>query len=87
MRESGENGVSIGAYEAKSHLSALLARVLKGEEITITRHGSPIARLVPVKSKASPAERHSAIERWIESSHGLSLGGLKIRDLIDEGRW
>ena len=32
---------TIGAFEAKTHLSALLERVSKGEKITITRHGAP----------------------------------------------
>lgn len=38
---------SIGAFAAKTHLSALLERVEKGESITITKHGRPVARLVP----------------------------------------
>ena len=37
----------IGAFEAKNTLGALLDRVLEGEEIVITRHGKPVARLVP----------------------------------------
>jgi len=37
----------IGAFDAKTHLSALLDRVAKGERITITRHGVPAAMLVP----------------------------------------
>jgi prevent-host-death family protein len=77
---------SIGAYEAKTHFSALLEKVEAGEEITITKHGTPVARLVPVKKQTTPAERRAAIERWREKSKGLSLGGLKIRDLINEGR-
>ena len=38
-----------GAYEAKTHLPRLLERVAGGESLTITRHGRPIARLVPVE--------------------------------------
>jgi prevent-host-death family protein len=76
----------IGAYEAKTHFSELLEKVESGEEITITRHGTPVAKLVPVKKELTTAERRAAIERWIERSKGLSLGGLKIRDLINEGR-
>ncbi len=34
--------------DAKAHLSALVSQVEKGAEITITRHGKPVARLVPV---------------------------------------
>ena len=79
-------GNTIGAYEAKTHLSDLLERVEAGEEITITRHGSPIAKLVPVKKEASPEERAAAIARIQKLAGGLSLNGLKIKDLIREGR-
>ena len=77
---------SVGAYDAKTHFSELLEKVESGEEITITKHGTPIARLVPVKKTYTADERRAAIARWIELSKGLSLGGLKIRDLINEGR-
>jgi len=77
---------TIGAYEAKTHFSALLEKVEAGEEFTITKHGTPVARLVPIKKQLTTAERRKVIERWIERSKGLSLGGLKIRDLINEGR-
>jgi len=43
---------TVGAYEAKTRLSELLERVEAGEEITITKHGAPVARLVPVKKEA-----------------------------------
>jgi len=42
---------SVGSFEATTHLPELLARVAKGEEFTITKHGKPVARLVP----AAPA--------------------------------
>ena len=77
---------TIGAYEARTHFSALLEKVEAGEEFTITKHGTPVARLVPIKKELTTAERGKVIERWIEKSKGLSLGGLKIRDLINEGR-
>jgi len=67
-------------------LSELLEKVEAGEEITITKHGAPIARLVPVKKEASPEERLAAIERIQKLALGLSLGGLKVKDLIREGR-
>jgi len=41
---------TVGAFEAKTHLSRLLDRVAQGETLTITRHGSPVARLVPIES-------------------------------------
>lgn len=77
---------TIGAYEAKTHLSELLEKVEGGQEIVITKHGMAVARLVPVKKKASAEERLAAIERIQELAAGLSLGRLKINDLITEGR-
>jgi len=81
-----KNTNTVGAYDAKTRFSELLERVAGGAEITITKHGSPVARLVPVKRQATVEERRAIIKRWLERSKGLSLGGLKIRDLIDEGR-
>ena len=77
---------TVGAYEAKTHLSELLEKVEAGEEITITKHGAPVAKLVPVKKEARPEERVAAIERIQKLASGLSLGGLKVKDLISEGR-
>jgi prevent-host-death family protein len=77
---------SVGAYEAKTRFSELLEQVEGGKEITITRHGMPVARLVPLRKCYSNAERKAAIARIKQLSAGLSLGGLKIQDLIREGR-
>lgn len=44
---------TVGAFEAKTHLSSLLQRVEAGEVVTITKHGRPIARLVPVNQSES----------------------------------
>jgi prevent-host-death family protein len=85
MIMSGKLNV-VGAYVAKTHFSELLERAVSGEEITITRHGVPVARLVPARKTATREQRRAAIDSWIELSKGLSLGGLKIRDLINEGR-
>lgn len=81
-----QHNQSVGTYTAKTHFSELLERVEAGEEITITGHGTPVARLVPVKKQSSREERRVAIARWKELSKGLSLGGLNPRDLINEGR-
>jgi prevent-host-death family protein len=77
---------TVGAYEAKRHFSELLERVEAGEEVTITKHGSPLAKLVPVKKEASEEERIAAIDRIQRLSSGLSLGELRIKGLIREGR-
>jgi prevent-host-death family protein len=81
-----QDGNTVGAYEAKTHLSDLLERVQAGEEITITRHGAPVAKLVPVKKEVKPEERVAAIDRIQKLASGLSLGGLKVKDLIRAGR-
>ncbi len=50
----------IGAYEAKTHLPRLLDRVARGESLTITRHGKPVARLVPVTGDRERAKEAAA---------------------------
>jgi len=86
MGTSGEASDVVGAYEAKTHFSELLERVENGAEITVTRHGLPVARMVPVRKKLTREQKAELIEEMIEDSRGRSLGGLKIRDLINEGR-
>ncbi len=76
---------SIGAYEAKTHLPRLLDEVAKGERITITKHGRPVAVLVPPDA-ASVHDADAVMARFREFRKGNRLGGLSIRDLIDEGR-
>jgi len=78
---------SVASSEAETHLAELLEKVEAGQEITITRDGTPVAYLIPVKKRKSTVEeRTAAIARLRELSKGLSLDGLKIRDLITEGR-
>lgn len=76
---------SVGAFEAKTNLNALLKRVAKGETIQITRRGVPVAKLVPVEH--NPRQRiQEAIREIRESREQMTLGGISIRELIDEGR-
>ena len=76
---------TVGAFEAKTHFSSLLDRAAKGEQITITKHGTPVARLVPVE-QSDPEQISEAIRRFREVRKGMKLGGLSVRDLINEGR-
>jgi prevent-host-death family protein len=74
----------VDAYEAKNHLSRLLEEVEAGETITITRHGLPVARLVPIQSeKRTPAEVIDAIKAFGKAHR---LEGMSVKDLITEGR-
>jgi prevent-host-death family protein len=76
---------TVGAYEAKTHLPRLLDEVAQGKSITITRHGVPVAVLVPPPAKAQMTVEE-AIAALKELRRGLTLGGITVRELIDEGR-
>jgi antitoxin (DNA-binding transcriptional repressor) of toxin-antitoxin stability system len=64
----------------------LLDVVEKGEEIVITRRGKPVARLVPASVGFDREKARRAVENIIARSKGVTLGGIKIKDLINEGR-
>jgi prevent-host-death family protein len=71
---------------AQSQLSNLLDQVAHGEEITITRDGKPIARIVPVEEQPAP-KFPMTLEELKEWRKGLTLGpDLTIEQLIAEGR-
>jgi prevent-host-death family protein len=77
---------TVGAYEAKTHLPRLLDEVAKGKSITFTRHGVPVAMLVP-----PPGTPQMSVDEAIAALKELRrqvkpLGDWTIRDLIEEGR-
>ena len=76
---------TVGVYEAGTHLTKLLDRVAKGDRVTITRHGVPVAVLSPVGS-SSQTEAEAAIAAMLESGRGRTTGGVSIREMIEEGR-
>jgi prevent-host-death family protein len=53
----------VGAFEAKNKLGALLDLVERGEEVIITRHGRPVAKLVSAKLGVDRAQARAAAER------------------------
>lgn len=75
---------TVGSFEAKTHLPALLERVEKGETITITRRGVPVAKLVPVEPQTRRT-RDQAIDGLLAFPR-RRLEGITIRELIEEGR-
>ena len=78
---------SVGSFEAKTHLPQLLERVAKGEEFTITRHGKPVARLIPAAGTKPRPDVRQILEDLKAFSKGNTLGdGLTIRELIEDGR-
>ncbi len=76
---------SIGAFAAKTHFSALLERAEKGEIVEITRRGKPVAELRPVVHR-SEEEVQRILAEFRKLRKGRSLGGMTIRQLIDDGR-
>jgi prevent-host-death family protein len=76
----------VGAFEAKNRLGTLLDWVEQGEEVVITRRGRAIARLVPNRPPANRDDARAAAQVIRGMSRGASLGGLRIKDLIEEGR-
>lgn len=77
--------LTVGAFEAKTHLSALLERVERGEEVVITRHGKAVARLVPAAGIDRERVR-DAVAKLKALRAASSLGGLSWKELRDEGR-
>ena len=64
----------IGAFEAKNTLGALLDRVQRGEEIIITRHGKPVARLVPNSGRIDRSQAQAAADRIRARAMRLKAG-------------
>ncbi len=80
---------SIGMFEAKTHLSALVADAIAGRVTVITRNGKPVAELRPISeertTRASDAARRLRATRKRLAEEG-KLRNINIRELIDEGR-
>jgi len=81
-----KRALQIGAFEAKNRLSELLQRVENGEEVTITRHGRPVARLVPAAATADQDRIREAVDWLKRTRKKRKLDGVTIRQLINEGR-
>jgi prevent-host-death family protein len=81
---------SVGSYEAKTHLPRLLSQVEKGETITITRRGKPIAVLSPAQRVAQLNVSAVIAEfRAYSKEHARKYGSLtarEIKEMIEEGR-
>jgi prevent-host-death family protein len=77
---------TIGAFEAKTHLAALLDRVAKGEKITITRHGIPAAVLVPVAETEAKLSHKEIVEGMRALRKLVKAGKTSVREMVNEGR-
>jgi prevent-host-death family protein len=77
--------IAVGAFEAKTHLSALLERVAGGERIAITRHGTTVALLIPVEA-AKSLTHEQAIAGLRHFRRGRKASRKLVRKWIAEGR-
>jgi prevent-host-death family protein len=76
---------TVGTVEAKTHLSTLLEQVERGEEITITRHGKAVARLVPLRA-VDRGRLEDTVARLKAFRRGRRLGEVSAKALIEDGR-
>jgi prevent-host-death family protein len=79
----------IGAFEAKNTLDALLDRVQRGEEIIITRHGKPVARLVPISERIDRSQARATVQRIRERAARLQpfkFDWESVKSARDKGR-
>lgn len=76
----------VGIYEAKAKLSDLVERVQRGGEVTITKHGKAVAKLVPVAQagRSGRAEAFAAIDRLRRELNVTQR--FDLREIIEEGR-
>jgi prevent-host-death family protein len=77
--------LEVGAYEAKTHLPRLLERVARGERITITKHGVPVALLIPASGRQT-APTEEIVEQLRRFRKGRKRGSATLKSLIEEGR-
>jgi prevent-host-death family protein len=77
---------TVGAFEAKTHLSDLLDRVSKGETITITRHGVPAAMLVPVGQTGKTLTHKEIVEGMRALRRRIKPDKMSVREMVEEGR-
>jgi prevent-host-death family protein len=77
--------IEVGAFEAKTHLSSLLDKVSRGEEVLITKRGKAVARLVPVED-ADQARLGETIAQLLQLRKQVTLGEVNWKALRDEGR-
>lgn len=78
--------MDVPIFEAKNRLSALLSEVERGAEVTITRRGVAVTKLVPAAPTFDREKARRAAKGLRQASRGTTLGGISIKDLVDQGR-
>ena len=82
---------TVTAFEAKTRFGELLERVSRGEEVVITRHDKPVARLVPIGVQRLEEVRRSIqglrdLQQEIRRTSKAKLSDREVRAAIEEGR-
>ncbi len=82
---------NVSAFEAKTRFGELLDRVSKGEEVVITRHDKPVARLVPEGAQRLDDVRRTVaglreLQQRIRRRSKAKLSALEARSAIEAGR-
>ena len=62
---------AVGLFDAKTHLSEYVARAEAGEEVIITRHNKPVAKIVPLHAKAVPQKIPKFVQRTFHCGGAL----------------
>jgi len=78
--------MQVGAFDAKTHLSALLERVARGETITITKHGIPAAMLIPVGGARLEPSHQEIVKGMRALRKRVKAGKQSVQEMIREGR-
>ena len=81
--------LSVGIFEAKARLSQLIERVAQGEEVLVTRHGKPVARLVAPEASSDASAQAERAAELRTFRRGLERGarpGSTLAELIAAGR-
>ena len=83
MKQNLSNQINL--LEAKAHFSDLIQRVQDGEQITICKHNTPIAKIIPITQR-SKVKTDDIVEKFAEFNKGKTLAPYTIKELITEGR-
>jgi len=75
----------INLLEAKADFSNLIQRVEDGEQITIYKHNTPVAKIIPIAQKPK-VKIENVVEKFAEFNKGKTLAPYTIKELINEGR-
>lgn len=78
--------MQVPLFDAKNRLSALVEEVVRGTEVTITRRGIAVAKLVPIEPSFDREKARLAAAGLRNASRGIRLGGVTIKELVEEGR-